>query len=122
MLGAIALLTLSGLGQAAYLDRKQATSTTASSSSSTVPQHFQISPEIWAGMFLARNAGESLLMVSRPNCYWSGSFPGPEQPCAVWSIGFIHAQPAVRDCSSHSGRHQQCEHLPAYGQPEPVLP
>lgn len=78
MLGEIAILALGGLGQAAYLDRKQATSTTASSSSSTVPQYFQISPEIWAGMFLARKAGNPLLMVSRPNCYWPGSFPGPE--------------------------------------------
>lgn len=91
MLGAIALLALGGLGQAAYLDKRQATSTTASSSSSTVPQYFQISPEIWAGMFTAREAGKSLLMVLRPNCYWPGSFLGPEQPCAIWSIGFIHA-------------------------------
>lgn len=91
MLGAIMILALCGLGQAANLNRKQATSTTASSSSSTVPQYFQISPEIWAGVFLARKACDRLLMGSRPNCYWQGSFPGPEQPCAIWSIGFIHA-------------------------------
>lgn len=45
----IALLGILALTRAAYLERKQA-SPTASGSTSDVPQYFQTTPEIYAGM------------------------------------------------------------------------
>ena len=46
----IVFLALTGLGQAAYLDKKQVS--TQESTSTSVPQYFQTTPEIYAGTLL----------------------------------------------------------------------
>ena len=49
MKSSVCLLALAAAAEAAYLDRRQAT-TTVESSSTPVPDYFQTSPELFPGM------------------------------------------------------------------------
>lgn len=117
----LALTGLLALTRAAYLEKK------AASSSSSVPDYFQTTPQIYAGNPSIPNVYRErrtmgLIDPKRPNQDRTSAIPGSNQPGSFRRVAFLCGQCASRDSSPNCGKFQQSEHLSAHGPIEPLLP
>lgn len=86
----LTFLTLLAASHAAYLDPRQATATSASTSG--VPQYFQTTPDLYPGTESSCVFWKTVLMKYRTNRYWTGSLPRPDQSCAFWYLQILRRQ------------------------------
>lgn len=100
MLCAVLLLAVTTFGQAAYLGKKQVSFEKRTSTS--VPQYFQTTPEIYAGIFQPiDNTRESILIGSRPNGNRSSPFPCCHKSISIRCNQKLRRKYPIRDSSAH---------------------